>query len=245
MRNIWRIFLLIVMIVGVNLPFGSVGFAAFEPLRSLEGVAVCEVAGYGEQSLKKEFLAIFRDLLSEKIQETKLVRVERILRNQTADEQNLSKIHMQAIVCNDDFEEEKANMELYKYWEAQKKEEIEEDNLTSSQKAWIRKFGIKNNVKYLVFCNVKEIDVKVRRNGSIVSEDELRKMKLKLDVDYCVIECQTGKINRGNSFTDKSMGIVDLLIVKYGKKVTIQQLLHMIFDKQATRISEDIIDIVT
>lgn len=235
------------MVVGINLPSQSVGFAAFGafPSQHLDGVAVCEVSGYGERSLKKEYMDIFRDWLEEKIQEPGAIRTERIVRKQTADDQILSEIHMQAIISDDKFKEAEANMVLYRYWQKQSKKELDEDRLTGEQKEWVQKYGARKKVKHLVFCNIKEFDVEVKRSGAYYYEDDLRKMKMKMGVDYCVIECQTGKISRGHSFTDKSMGIVDLLIVRYGKQVSPEQLLHTIIDVQTSRIGKDIIGIVT
>ena len=136
-------------------------------------------------------------------------------------------------------------MDLVRYSESvSKKGKAKEETHFASgyMKAKMREVAREHNAKYLAFCNVKMVDVILKNpmTTSELDEQSLKGMKMRMAVDYYLVNADTGKVFAGTSFTDKTTQVVDLLFVKHGKTFTVQQLLHAILESQADRVADHI-----
>jgi len=219
--------------------------AAFEKFNDLPGIVICEVKSYGENTLKKEFLTTFAELLAEKLQESGKFRIEQRMNMTTVEKALLSEMHMDAIVNSKNFVRAESSMDLVRYSESvPKKGKVKgETHFTRGyMKAKMREVAREHNAKYLAFCNVKMVDVVLKNpmTSSELDEQSLKGMKMRMAVDYYLVNADTGKVFAGTSFTDKTTQVVNLLFVKHGKTFTVQQLLHAILESQADRVADHI-----
>lgn len=218
-------------------------YAAFEKFNDLPGVVICEVKSYGENTLRKEFLTTFAELLAEKLQESGKFRLEQRMNMTTVEKALLSEMHMDAIVNSRNFIKAESSMDLVRYSESvSKKGKAKEETHFASgyMKAKMREVAREHNAKYLAFCNVKMVDVILKNpmTTSELDEQSLKGMKMRMAVDYYLVNADTGKVFAGTSFTDKTTQVVNLLFVKHGKTFTVQQLLHAILESQADRVAD-------
>lgn len=237
-----RSFTLILMtlaILGIQVPT----YAAFEKFNDLPGIVICEVKSYGEVSLRKEFLTTFSELLVEKLQESGKFRLEQRMNMTSVEKALLSEMHMDAIVHSRNFIKEESNMDLVRYQEKlpKKVKNKKETHFASGfMKSKMREVARNHNAKYLAFCNVKMVDVILKNPTADLDEKSLKDMKLKMAVDYYLVNTDNGKVFAGTSFTDKTTQVVNLIFAKHGKRFTVQQLLHAILENQADRVADHI-----
>lgn len=218
-------------------------YAAFEKFNSLPGIVICEVKSYGEVSLKQEFLTTFEELLAEKIQESGKFRVEQRMVLSSAEKALLKEMHMNTIVNSRNFIREESSMDLVHYNDGLPKKEKNKKDIHFTKgylKTKMREVSNAHNAKYLFFCNVKMIDVVLKNPTADLDEKSLKDMKLKMAVDYYLVNTETGKVFAGTSFIDKTTQVVDLVFAKHGKRFTVQQLLHAILESQANRVVDNI-----
>ena len=245
MREKLKIFFITVCVVLLNMLCVNKGEAAFEKFNDLPGIVICEVKSYGENTLKKEFLTTFAELLAEKLQESGKFRLEQRMNMTTVEKALLSEMHMDAIVNSRNFIKAESSMDLVRYSESvSKKGKAKEETHFASgyMKAKMREVAREHNAKYLAFCNVKMVDVILKNpmTSSELDEQSLKGMKMRMAVDYYLVNADTGKVFAGTSFTDKTTQVVNLLFVKHGKTFTVQQLLHAILESQADRVADHI-----
>lgn len=243
MKKSLKRFLLIVFTILSSLVYLSPTQAAFEKFNDLPGIVICEVKSYGEVSLKQEFLTTFEELLAEKLQESGNFRVEQRMVLSSVEKALLKEMHMNSIVNSRNFVREESSMDLVNYSdELPKKEKNKKDTHFAKGylKAKMREMADVHNAKYLAFCNVKMVDVVLKNPTADLGEKSLKDMKLKMAVDYYLVNSETGKVFAGTSFTDKTTQVVNLLFAKHGKRFTVQQLLHAILESQADRVADHI-----
>lgn len=245
MRKKLKIFFITVCVVLLNMLCVNKGEAAFEKFNDLPGIVICEVKSYGENTLKKEFLTTFAELLAEKLQESGKFRIEQRMNMTTVEKAMLSEMHMDAIVNSRNFVKAESSMDLVRYSESvPKKGKTKGETYFASgyMKAKMREVARTHNAKYLAFCNVKMVDVVLKNpmTTSELDEQSLKGMRMRMVVDYYLVNADTGKVFAGTSFTDKTTQVVNLLFVKHGKTFTVQQLLHAILESQADRVADHI-----
>ena len=221
-------------------------YAAFEKFNDLPGIVICEVKSYGENTLKKEFLTTFAELLAEKLQESGKFRIEQRMNMTTVEKALLSEMHMDAIVNSRNFIKVESSMDLVRYSESVHKKgkaKGETHFARGHMKAKMREVAREHDAKYLAFCNVKMVDVVLKNpmTSSELNEQSLKGMKMSMAVDYYLVNADTGKVFAGTSFTDKTTQVVNLLFLKHGKTFTVQQLLHAILESQADRVADHIL----
>ena len=245
MRKLIRYYIFSVLLLVIGLFVSTPTHAAFEKFNDLPGIVICEVKSYGENTLKKEFLTTFAELLAEKLQESGKFRIEQRMNMTTVEKALLSEMHMDAIVNSRNFIKAESSMDLVRYSESvSKKGKAKEETHFASgyMKAKMREVARAHNAKYLAFCNVKMVDVVLKNpmTSSELDEQSLKGMKMRMAVDYYLVNADTGKVFAGTSFTDKTTQVVNLLFVKHGKTFTVQQLLHAILESQADRVADHI-----
>ena len=245
MRKLIRYYIFSVLFVVINLFMSTPAYAAFEKFNGLPGIVICEVKSYGENTLKKEFLTTFAELLAEKLQESGNFRIEQRMNMTTVEKALISEMHMNAIVNSRNFIKAESSMDLVRYSESVSKKgkaKGETHFASGYMKAKMREVAREHNAKYLAFCNVKMVDVILKNpmTSSELDEQSLKGMKMRMAVDYYLVNTDTGKVFAGTSFTDKTTQVVNLLFVKHGKTFTVQQLLHAILESQADRVADHI-----
>lgn len=225
-------------------------YAAFENADSdAPGLVVCEVNCYGENALRQSYFLSFEEILIENLQNTKKFRIEakQTFTPVLADgsyvmlDDFFKELHKYAIINGKCFMKEEANIELVHYWDAYPNEKSNKETylLKGDFRDKVKQLAQNNNVKYLVFCNLKDVDVKAKTHN-LGSFRDLDGMKIKVDMDYYLINAESGLVYEGHSFTDKTAQVFDFIVVKSGKTFEVQELVSAMLKAQAKRATEDI-----
>jgi hypothetical protein len=241
-----RIFYSLLMLLGMLLTWQTTSYAAFGQNSNLPSIAICEVKSYGENSLRQEFFYTFEELLTEKLQESHKLRVEPIVNVDPVFSDGVmlplddffATIHMNAIVNGKEFDRARANRRLVKYYDSLPRKPKGTGNvyfLAPELRQRIQEIGQMNGYDYLLFCNLKYVDVALKGNENILTFQTVKGSKLKLNMDYYLINAHTGKVLEGTSFADKSSQVFDVIFVKYGKSFTVAQMLQTLLEVQAGR----------
>lgn len=168
-------------------------------------ILLAEVKGYGEDELRPEFLAHFREVLGDQMQMSKKFQVDlsRLsdgtymdLDQQKPEDKLFSIIHMDAIAHSHLYRRELANAQMIRYGDSimgkayyqddektaqRMKAEGQPYNLTSNVEYMLKELGQKYNVDYMLFVNMRDADV-FRKTGGIfgtgtTEEDIINKMR--------------------------------------------------------------------
>ncbi len=164
--------------------------AAFEKSAGLPTILLAEVKGYGEDELRPEFLASFREALGDQMQQSKIFSVDlsRLsdgvyldLDKQAPEDKLFSFIHMDAIANGHLYRRELACSQMIRYGDSVKgKAYYQDDDKTAERRKAEGKpyelsanitqmaieLGNKYGVDYLLFVNVRDADV-FRKTGGI------------------------------------------------------------------------------
>lgn len=164
--------------------------AAFEKSAGLPTILLAEVKGYGEDELRPEFLATFREALGDQMQQSKIFSVDlsRLsdgtyldLEQQNPEDKLFSFIHMDAIANGHLYRREFANAQMIRYGDSVKGKAYYQDDEKTAQRRKLEgkpydlssnitqmaiELGNKYNVDYLLFVNVRDADV-FRKTGGI------------------------------------------------------------------------------
>lgn len=231
---------------------GNISFAAFEQDNNLPSIAICDVKSYGETSLKPEFFATFEELLQEKLYDSKKLRIEPNLIGDCVLEDGstlhlddfFTLVHMEAIVNGKEFDRDSSCTQLRNYYDGltvKPKHDKQVYYLNGELQSKVKQFGSVQNADYLLFVNLKSVDVIIKNaSTALLSLQTSKGMKLKLNMDYYLINAKTGKVFEGTSFTDKTTQVFNVIVAKYGKQFTVQQLLHTLLEVQAERAASGI-----
>lgn len=242
-------FFLAIILTTITVSLCSSTYAAFDKVSALPAIAVCEVKSYGENSLRQEFLYTFEELLEDKLQSSQKVRVEqRLLDDPVLDDGSklgidnfFEQVHMNVLANGKEFEREKSNMKLVNYYDSlpqKPKHNSDVYFVDMVLRDKLKQVGMQQGAKYLLFCNIKSVDVILKNHSVSQNFQDLKGMKLKLDMDYHLVNAETGKVFEGSSFTDKTTQVFNIILAKYGKTFTVQQLLHTLLEVQAERVAE-------
>ena len=235
--------------------------AAFEKVKGfkgeskLPGIVVCEVKSFGENALRQEFFYTFEELLEEQLYKCKRFRVEqRMMVDPVLDDGTTLRLdpffdtlHMNAIINGKEFEPEKANVELFNYYRSQSTKKHGEQQvyyINNELKNHVQELGRKQGVDYLLFCNLKSVEVKETDGGALAllgGSASAAGKKVSMDMDFYLINAKTGKVFEGTSFTDKSSQKIALPFMNYGKTMTVEQMVQNVLETQAKRTVDIIV----
>lgn len=243
----------------------SVAYAKpFERVPNAPGILIGEVASYGDYALQPYFFETFLDLLTEKIQNTGNFRVEFRYTNvpEISEKEKMifSYVHMDAIARGHQYRRELAGVNLIRYADALMGKQYYQDEARAL--AWrkqadvpyslspdacdiVRKLGEIYNVEYLVFCNLYDVDIALNRSlfNAKVYDIEMRAKEIHSDMNYYLVHTRTGRVFEGHNEMVKRGQIINILIDKYGKGFTVEQMLHCVLDVQAKKTVDRILSV--
>ena len=227
---------------------------------------LAEVKGYGENELKPEFFANFREQLGEQLQDSGVFQVELRLSDganmdldqQSPEDKLFSIIHMDAIAHSHLYRREFASSQMIRYGDSIMGKKYYQDDeqtarrmkqegmpyfLTTNVITMVNELGQKYNADYMLFVNLRDADV-FRKTGGIFSthttqDDVIKSMlgkRVTVDMEYYLVNTKTGKVFEGQNAQKKTAVITNALIVKNGVKTSAAQLLHDILGNQAQQI---------
>lgn len=186
MKTLLKIFTVLAILLSTT----STTSALFEKSSSGPTILLAEVNGYGEDALRPEFLASFREALADQMQQSQVfsVDVSRLsdgmyleLEKQAPEDKLFSLLHMDAIANGHLYRREYANAQMIRYGDSVKgKAYYQDDEKTAARRKLEGKpydlssnitqmaveLGNKYNVDYLLFVNVRDADV-FRKTGGI------------------------------------------------------------------------------
>ncbi len=227
-------------------------------------VLLAEVACYGERELRPEFFQTLWECMAEELQSAKeqplapdLSRMNEGLAGENATNNDVfSLIHMDAIAHGALYRRENAAAPMARYadklygreyfWDEEKmaarREKLGQPyKLTAEVETAMRAAAAPYGADYLLFCNLWDVHTELKKSlFNAVTTPAERAKKLQLEMDYYLINVHTGTVYEGHNTTAKRGQIMNILFGKYGKGATVQQLLQVMFEKQAERTVQDI-----
>ena len=263
MNTIKRLFLLAAAVV---LTFGATQTALAAPFANAAngapGLLLAEVTGYGEHELQPNFLETFREEMADALNKVKDFNVQIYLSNglpgeeKTGDDAVFALIHMDAVAHGPLFEIDQANAPMIRharkrfgkeyFWDEEKMKQrragkFKPYRLHSESAEAAREMGQKYGVKYLLFCNLREVDARLKHSmfSSHVNVNEFRAKKLRTISNFYLVNTQTGMVYEGLNEKDKTSQILTL-IGRYGQAATVQNLLQCLFEVQAEETVKDV-----
>lgn len=249
LKSVKSFFLLVAFMLCIC--FTSDTHAAFQMAKEgAPGLAVCEVNCYGENALRQEYFFTFEEMLIENLQNSKKFQMEdkQTFTPVLPDGTNVQldtffkELHQHSIINGKSFMKEEANIELVHYWDAHPGEKSVKDTylLKGDFKDKVKHLAAQNNVKYLVFCNLKDVDVQAKTHTLGAGIKDLDGLKIRVDMDYYLINAETGLIYEGHSFTDKTAEVRNFILIQTGKTIEVQELVTAMLKAQAKRACDDI-----
>lgn len=224
--------------------------------KSGPSVVLAEVDCYGYRNLKADFYDTCWEQMAEVVGTADKFNGSYVERT-NPDEAALERIHMDAIARGPLFERENANPALVHYgdsiygrdyfWDEKKLAERKQRKgqaypLGQNVMGSLQQLGTKYNADYFLFCNLRDVDTELNKsvlNSSVASEAE-RAKKIKVEMDFYLVDVKTGKVYEGRNVTNKSSNIRNVLIGRFGKGASVQQLLQVMFEQQGKKMIEDI-----
>ena len=227
------------------------------------GIMIADVGCYGEHEIRPEYMAIFKEQLFEQLQacENKgklhIVGSDAWLTEMgtTAETNTLRQLHFDVVVHGPLFRREVSNAKVIRYAEAIFGEDYfwDEDKLVAKQAMaghpyklspekldLIRKIAVQNNADYLLFCNLLDADIELKHSiFNAKSTLEERPKKIKVESFFYLVDANSGQVYEGRTFSDKTGQILNLL-GQYGKAMTAQNLLQVMFEVQSERIAKGV-----
>ena len=240
----------------------AVPFAKGEADRPV--ILLAEVACYGEREMRPEFFQTLWECLAEELQSAKeqpfvpnFSRLnEGMARRKNSNNDVFSLIHMDAIAHGALYRRENAAAPMARYadklygrdyfWDEKKmtvrRERLGQPyKLTAEVETAMRAAAARYGADYLLFCNLWDVNTELKKSlFNAATTPAERAKKLQLEMDYYLINVHTGKVYEGHNTTAKRGQIMNILFGKYGKGATVQQLLQVMFEKQAERTVKDI-----
>ncbi len=227
-------------------------------------ILLAEVACYGEREMRPEFFQTLWECLAEELQNAKeqsfvpnFSRMNEGLANEKNSNNDVfSLIHMDAIAHGAMYRRENAAASMARYadklygreyfWDEKKMAARRARlgkpyKLTVEVETAMREAAARYGADYLLFCNLWDVHTELKKSiFNATATPAERAKKLQLEMDYYLINVHTGKVYEGHNTTSKRGQIINILFGKYGKGATVQQLLQVMFEKQAEQTVQDI-----
>ena len=242
----------------------AAGFLSQTPERT---VLLAEIQSYGDYELKPEYFQTLADKLGAAIPaETPFFVKGRSTDNMTneagrhdtaatAEDAAISQIHMDAIVRGHQFNYGFAAAKLIRYADASVgRTHFYDDTVV---KAWqnqvdtpyhlspsmtdaARAIGEKYGARYLLFVNVRDVDVRLKHTMFATrTERETRGKKMKASLDYYIVNTETGNVYEGHCDNKKTAQMLNLAIVQTGKGMSVDEMLNQVMEAQANDVAKD------
>ncbi|MBQ9377019.1 MAG: hypothetical protein IJU05_04365 [Schwartzia sp.] len=223
-------------------------------------ILIGEVASYGDYALQPFFFETLRDLLTEKLQNSGRFRVE--TRWMPADpkgqEDPFSLVHMDAIVRGHQFRREMGGARIIRFADAAlgrayysdearlerwRRRPDEPYRLSPKAAEAARAIGVAHGADYLLFCDMYDVNIMLNRSlfNAPVEDTEWRAKEIMASMNFYLVDAGTGRVFEGHNSTEKRGQIIDIVIGRYGKGFTIEQLLHWVLDYQTERTVKKIL----
>lgn len=263
-----RTFYILCLVACIIMP-PSVTYAdGFMNGASKHTILLAEVQSYGDYELKSEYFQTFADKLIAAISEKgEFKAIGRNLSNMTneagrhdetatPEDAMISKIHMDAIVHGHKFDYGFAAAKLIRYadktvgrnhfydddavkaWRSQPKVLY---HLTPQVMEEARKISMKYGVEYLMFVNMKDVDVRLKHTMfASRTERETRGKKMKASLDYYIVNMQSGRVYEGHTDNKKTAQLLNLAIVQLGKGMDVDMMLNQVMDTQVNDVVNDL-----
>ena len=102
-----------------------------------------------------------------------------------------------------------------------------------------KEIGQANNADYLFFCNLREANIELKHSifNAAATLDE-RPKNLKVETEFYLIDAKTGMVYESHVVTSKTGQILNLL-GQWGKAMTAENLLQVMFEVQSKEILKD------
>ncbi len=214
----------------------------------LPGIVVCEVNGYGENPIRQELYFSLRDLLLDQLYSSGKCRVEPrltiepVLANgeKVNLDQFFSQIHMDAISHSAHFEKSEANPSLRDYSASIPKTNSGSDVyfISGNLREKVREIGAAHQVKYLLFCNLRNVELEGSEGIDLPNFHLSPGFKLNIKLDYYLINSETGKVFEGRETASKSSQSLSIGGLNIGHEMTVEAMFHKVLYKMAKKIRE-------
>jgi len=214
---------------------------------------IAEIANYGVNELKHEVAANLYYALEKNLSEDFNIESRQLLANlggePIADTSIFSTIHMDAVAHGSLYRRELVNSNVKNYADsvvglknAKKNSKRKSDGkaykLTASISPRVTELGKIYGVDYLLFCDVRDADA-LRKNSNL-TVNNLRGKKVKVEMEYYLVNVKTGKVFEGQTF-DRAINLDTNAIAKsYGKKFGVDDVVNFVMERHAQQIEKNI-----
>ena len=259
------IVLMLVMVIGMWSNGIKVEAAGLFQKQAESMILLGEVQSYGDYELKADSFNTFADKLCQEMRNKQLNVIGRVnMTNENGrhatggddDDSILSTIHMDAIIHGHQFDHGYAAAKLVHYADAtmgrkyffddekvaawRKKADVTY-HLTPAVQTKAQQIAQKYNAKYLLFVNVKDVDVRLKHNLFASSTDKAtRGKKMTAALDYYIINANTGLVYEGHCENKKTAQMVNYLIAQTGKGMSVVEMLNQIMEAQTVDVVNDL-----
>lgn len=251
MRNM-KLFqiLLAVLLFFSWLPTAQAGL--FENKGTGPSLLIGEIACYGDRELQPQYIETFRDILRESLESAEAFSLSTSFRPE--DKASFSKIHKDAIAYGPLFQKEYANAVMVRYaegifgrdyfWDENKLKLRKEGKgkpyrIGTEATELAMRIGEATGANYLFFCNLREANIELKHsifNASTAFNE--RPKNLKVETEFYLVDTRTGLVYEGHIVTSKTGQILNLL-GQWGKAMTAENLLQVMFEVQSKEIVKD------
>ena len=214
---------------------------------------IAEIANYGVNELKPEVAANLYYALEKNLQEDFNIESRQLLANlggePIADTSIFSTIHMDAVAHGSLYRRELVNSNVKNYADSvlglkavkknsKRKSDGKAYKLTASISPRVSELGKIYGVDYLLFCDVRDADA-LRKNSNL-TVNNLRGKKVKVEMEYYLVNVKTGKVFEGQTF-DRAINLdANAISRSYGKKFGVDDVVNFVMARHAQEIEKNI-----
>lgn len=228
-------------------------------------ILIGEVQCYGDDELKSAYFDTFADKLGQSLHDAGLAAVGRAdvtneagrhdAADSTAEDTALSDIHMDAIIHGHRFDRGEASAKLAHYADAMMGRAYFHDEarladwrsqpkrpyfLTPVRQSTMQEIGRKYGADYLLFVNLKDIDVHLKHSWFATHTDvETRGKKVSAALDYYLVRVSDGRVYEGYCENRKTAQLLNFGLGRTGKGMNIDTLLSEVMEAQTNDLVKD------
>lgn len=265
-RRLWRrLWIGVLALSLLFLPTGAEAAGLFQKAGGTHEIFLGEVQSYGDTELKKEYFDTFADKLSEALRDAGFDTIANLdMTNEAgrheasgsaSEAESLSELHMDAIVHGHQYDRAYTAAKLAHYadrvmgrayfaddakLDAWRKQPELPYRLSPDKQDLAVRLAAKYQAKYLLFVNLKNVDVRLKHGIFATHTDrETKGKKMQSQLDYYLVRGTDGKVYEGHIEDKKSAQMIDFGLGKTGKDMNVDTLLNQVLEVQAREITED------
>lgn len=243
-----RILLIVVAYMMVAATVMAAPFENANKDNSGVGTMLGEAACYGEYEVDSQFIGSLDAAINEALYQSSKFKVI----SAPIDYELFHKVHKDVIVRGHFYNRGTSNAEVIHYAnevlgkgyrptdeevKAKKKMAGTPYSLSPTVAMELKEYAIANGVKYLVFCNLNNVEMWFKNSIFNKPVDAaFRGKNIRTEIDYYLVNTYTGKVYDGHSDEDKTAQQMNLFVADTGVGMTVDAVARAIMDIHVKKI---------